>query len=106
MKGKTSISSSQQDLKGFFHPAAGSSTDGEAPMKYKQTSPRQKLISGEIVNFIVGSSLPLSIVEDKHFRSLLQVLDPRYNYLFVLVYLCFGFSPNYNRKLNNVVFHI
>ena len=46
-------------------------------MKFTHNHPRQKKISGLIVKMIVGSSLPLSLVEDEYFRELLQCLEPK-----------------------------
>ena len=47
------------------------------PVKFKHNHPRQKKISGLIVKMIVGTSLPLSFVEDEYFRELLQCLEPK-----------------------------
>jgi hypothetical protein len=46
---------------------------------YKPNHPRQRLISKSIVeNLIVGCSLPISLVENEHFRRFLSDLDSKY----------------------------
>ena len=46
---------------------------------YKGTSSRQKLITDSLVqNLIIGCSLPISIVDNEHFRKFLSDIDPKY----------------------------
>ena len=45
--------------------------------KFKSNHPRQRRTSELILKMIIGSHLPLSIVEDEHFRELLNYLEPK-----------------------------
>ena len=47
--------------------------------KYGVQHPRRKLINESIVkHLIVGCSLPLSIVENSHFRDFIHILESKY----------------------------
>ena len=46
---------------------------GNEISKIKSNHPRQRRTSGLIIKMIIGSHLPLSIVEDEHFRELLII---------------------------------
>ena len=45
---------------------------------YKPTSIRKKQLDDLVLNMITTDLQPLSVVEDKGFRNLVQALDPRY----------------------------
>ena len=74
-----SVDSNQSLVTGFMTTAelSGSSTMSSA-VKYKSTEKRHKLITDAVIQFVVGCSLPLAIVENDNFRNLLHVLDQRF----------------------------
>jgi len=46
--------------------------------KFHSTHPRQTAISDAIVrDLIIGCLLPLNLVENRHFRDFLQMLEPK-----------------------------
>ena len=50
----------------------------ERSQKYKPDSLKKKTIDKLVINMIVEDTRPLSAVEDKGFRKLIDYLDPRY----------------------------
>jgi len=67
---KESNESAQQSLESSFW---------TAQQHYSPDSSRQRAISQAIVNdLIIGCNLPLSIVENEHFRHFLHTLDMEY----------------------------
>lgn len=89
LKGKTSYHSTQDTIYTMFMPqSAGCSSTtpsdrDPSTVLYKQTNThnlttaKQIQVSEAVTKFVIGCSLPLSIVEDTHFRNLLQCLYPR-----------------------------
>jgi hypothetical protein len=46
---------------------------------YNLQHPHQKAINASLIkNLIIGCCLPISLVENKHFREFMNVVDPRY----------------------------
>ena len=48
------------------------------PKKYNPSDPRQIELTDTLVSFVAGDLLPLSLVESKRFRKLMDKADPRY----------------------------
>ena len=67
----------QRNIHSFFTSATQSPESSSS--KYGAQHPRRKLINESIVkHLIVGCSLPLSIVENSHFRQFMHTLEPKY----------------------------
>ena len=45
---------------------------------YEADDHKNRLINEKVLNFIIANNLPLLIVDNKEFRELLEVLDPRF----------------------------
>jgi hypothetical protein len=79
------LDENQSDIANFFTPQAGyniKTGDCENEIgsnSYSHRHPRQAAITNALINdLIVGCSLPLSLVENDHFRHFLHVIDSRY----------------------------
>ena len=49
--------------------------------KYDIRSAQQKRIRRAMVNFIIKKAMPLTLVEEKEFREMVEQLDIRFNHL-------------------------
>ena len=63
--------------------AEGGRTNGRGEVKaveqFDATNPKQKAMTEAIImNLIIGCSLPISIVENVHFREFLKIVEPSY----------------------------
>ena len=69
--------SKQRSIENFLSPAAASTSVVKREC-YSNQHPRQALTNNDIVKeLIVECSLPLSIVENKHFRRFMNIVEPR-----------------------------
>jgi len=75
-------SSKQTTIANFLSSSTPSSSSNS--QKFRHDHPRQVAINDAVAKeLIVGCSLPFNFVENPHFRKFMQILEPRYNLLFI-----------------------